>query len=96
MEISRQYNQKVLYVAKVEYVRKDQKEFEYEVAVQKKAALSGYVVDVIAHETKQYPKKIYNTEPKEEKCFFIMIMPKMSYSLLDKMNEFPFFGMEAA
>lgn len=77
-------------------MRKDKGEYEHEVSVQNSVAKSGYAVEIIDYEFNNYPRQVIGNEPEEIQCFFIMVMPKLSYSLHDKMNEYPFFGMEAA
>lgn len=68
-ELIREYEEKVKYVCKVEYVTRNLDNFYQEVEVQNTAAKSGYVVGIVDHEVDQYEKQVYGTEPAELKCF---------------------------
>ena len=63
-------------------------------SIQKEIAKIGVTCDIEAYEVNQYPRHIYADEKVGPAWFYTMAMPKLSYSLKEKQQEFLVFDLE--
>jgi hypothetical protein len=54
----------------------------------------GVSCDIEKYEVKEYPRHIYGKEIESKAWFYILVLPKLSYSLKEKRQELLVFDMK--
>lgn len=83
-------------VIKTENAMWSEEQFREEVELQSAAAKGGFVCPVMDYAVEILDKRLYGKEPQIQQKFYIMVMPKMSYSLQDVIDHFGFLDLFAA
>jgi hypothetical protein len=81
-------------VIKVEAVSRVPEQFYYECKVQREIAKTGFSCNIEEIEVNEYPRYIYGKEKVGMAWFYIIVMPKLDYSLKDMQDKIMVFDIE--